>query len=58
MSEETARIYNHARRSPKTSREAWDDLGELAEEVDWDVKQMLSDEEDAPEARPEQELPE
>lgn len=48
MSEETAAIYNRARRSGMSSHEAWEDLGDLAEEVEWDVERMLSDSEESP----------
>lgn len=43
MSDETARIYARARRSGVSSTEAWEDLKALAEEIDWDPEQMLSD---------------
>ena len=43
MSDETARIYAHARRSGVSSTEAWEDLEALAEEIDWDPEQMLSE---------------
>ncbi|MCU4802723.1 hypothetical protein OB920_20385 [Halobacteria archaeon HArc-gm2] len=43
MSEETARILNHARQRGVSSDEAWENVRELAEEFDWDVERMLSD---------------
>jgi len=50
MSEETARIYAHARRDGVSPSEAWADLGDLATEVDWDVEQMLSESESGDDA--------
>jgi len=47
MSEETAQIYRRARRNGVSAVEAWDELGDLADEVDWDVERMLSDPDDA-----------
>jgi hypothetical protein len=43
MSEESARIYNRARRNGVSSAEAWEDLQSLSEDIDWDVERMLSD---------------
>lgn len=43
MSEETAGIYDRARRNGVSSEEAWEDLKEFAHEADWDVERMLSD---------------
>lgn len=57
MSEETARIYNRARRMGVSSNEAWEDLGELAEEIEWDVERMLSDPEMDADAVSDQDLP-
>jgi hypothetical protein len=47
MSEETARIYDRARRNGVSAVEAWEDLEALANEVDWDVERMLSDDVDS-----------
>jgi hypothetical protein len=44
MSEETVEYLKHARRSGMSSVDAWEDLNDLADEVDWDVERMLSDE--------------
>jgi len=44
MSEETVEYLEHARRSGASSVDAWEDLDELADEVGWDVKRMLSEE--------------
>lgn len=57
MSKETAQIYNHARRSGVSSNEAWEDLGALAKEIDWDVERMLSDSDMDAGAVSDQELP-
>ncbi|WP_424005573.1 hypothetical protein ACOZ4I_19525 (plasmid) [Haloarcula salina] len=43
MSEESARIYNRARRNGISSVEAWEDLQSLSEDIDWDVERMLSE---------------
>ena len=57
MSEEIVRIYNRTRRSGVASAEAWEDLGVLAEEVEWDVERMLSSSESDTGAVSDQELP-
>jgi len=44
MSEGTVEYLEHARRSGVSSVDAWEDLDELADEVDWDVERMLSEE--------------
>lgn len=56
MSEETARIYDRARRNGVSSDEAWEDVKEFAHELDWDVEQMLSEDE-SDVAASDQELP-
>jgi len=43
MSEESAQIYNRARRNGVSSAEAWEDLQSLSENIDWDVERMLSE---------------
>jgi hypothetical protein len=43
MSEEAARIYERACRNDVPAPEAWADLELLAEEIDWDTEQLLSD---------------
>ncbi|MDS0223719.1 hypothetical protein NDI54_20460 [Haloarcula sp. S1AR25-5A] len=43
MSEESARIYNQARRNEVSSVEAWEDLQSLSEDIDWDVERLLSE---------------
>ena len=43
MSEESARIYNRARRNGISSAEAWEDLQSISEDIDWDVERMLSE---------------
>lgn len=57
MSEETAQIYNHARRSGVSSVEAWEDLEILANEVSWDVERMLSEQDANSDAISDRELP-
>lgn len=57
MSEETARIYNRARRRGVSSDEAWENVRELAEEFDWDVERMLSDSDADHDAVSDHELP-
>lgn len=57
MSEESARIYNRARRSGVSSVEAWEDLGALAEEIEWDVERMLSESDSSADAVSDRELP-
>jgi hypothetical protein len=42
MSDKAAEIYARSQRSSTSSAEAWADLDDLAEEVDWDVEQMVS----------------
>ena len=36
MSEESAQIYNRARRNGVSSAEAWEDLQSLSENIDWE----------------------
>lgn len=43
MSEESACIYNQARRNEGSSVEAWENLQSLTEDTDWDVERMLSE---------------
>jgi hypothetical protein len=45
-------MYEWARRADLTAEEAWEDLGELSDTVDWDVEQMLSAMESDPEDLP------
>jgi len=42
MTEEAAGTYEWARRAEITAEEAWDNLSELNDTVDWDVEQMLA----------------
>lgn len=42
MSEESAQIYKLARQSGTSSYEAWADLEDVGDAVDWDVEQMLA----------------
>jgi hypothetical protein len=53
MTEEAAEMYEWARQAGITAEEAWEDLGELAATVDWDVEQMLAAMESDPEGSPE-----
>lgn len=57
MSDETALIYSRARRSGVSSTEAWEDLKALAEEIDWDPEQMVSDSDTGSDTVSDRELP-
>jgi hypothetical protein len=54
MTEEAAGMYEWARLADITAEEAWDDLGNLADEVDWDVEQMMAAMESNPGDLPEE----
>ncbi|WP_226041152.1 hypothetical protein [Natrinema sp. DC36] len=45
MSDRAAELFKQAKNGSKTAEEAWEELKEMREEVDWDVDAIRADSE-------------